>query len=83
MGEEASARTCRDAVDLLVDYLDGTLDPDQRVHLEAHFRGCVPCLKFLSSYRKTVALTRTLTEEQVPTDVLERVQRFLRDREGP
>ncbi len=76
-------KTCRDAFDLLVEYLDGTLDAARTSHLEAHFRDCPPCLRFLSTYRKTVSLTRRLKEEQVPPEILDRVRRFLDQRDRP
>lgn len=76
-------KTCRDAFELLVEYLDGTLDAERRAHLDEHFGDCPGCLRFLSTYRKTVSLTQKLRETEVPSEVLDRVRRFIDQRERP
>lgn len=74
---------CRDVVDLVLSYLEDTLDPGERQILEAHIADCPNCLRFLKSYRETVALGQQLREEQIPPDVRERLETFLRNRLPP
>ena len=45
--------TCREAIDVLADYLDGTMPPDVAAELERHLAECAPCRAYLATYRKT------------------------------
>jgi anti-sigma factor RsiW len=49
------ALVCRQAVDLMADYLDGTLDGHDRQRLETHLRGCPHCSEYLAQLRATIA----------------------------
>jgi anti-sigma factor RsiW len=46
---------CREAVELVSDYLDGTLADPERVRLEAHLAGCPHCTEYLEQIRTIVA----------------------------
>lgn len=46
---------CRQAVDLMVEYLDGALPRRQRRRLERHLRACPNCSAYLQQIRMTVA----------------------------
>ena len=48
--------TCRDAIDVLAEFLDQTLSHEAGEALEAHFRDCPPCQAYLSTYRATRGL---------------------------
>ena len=50
--------TCREIADFLMRYLDRELDEVQRREFEHHLELCKPCIHYLDSYRKTIALTR-------------------------
>jgi anti-sigma factor RsiW len=69
---------CREITDLIMGYVEGTLDPDERRSFEAHIADCRNCWRFLRGYRETVALGRHLREEEIPSDVRERLETFLR-----
>lgn len=69
--------TCRDSIDLLDGYVDGTLPPEDRAKLDGHFEDCPPCRAFLDAYRATPKLARTATEFDMPDEVRERLKRFL------
>jgi len=71
---------CRDIVELLLEYLDGALDPATAEALEAHLEGCQECTAFLNTYRGTVRMTRRLREENLPAALRERLLTFLRQR---
>lgn len=74
---------CRQIVDLLVDYLDGSLDRPTAESLHAHLEGCPPCIAFLNTYKGTVKAARKLTETDIPPELKERLLSFLRDRNIP
>ena len=57
---------CRDAVELMNDYLEGSLSRRQRRRLERHLAGCPHCQAYLEQLRSTIAVLGVPTEE--PTD---------------
>ncbi len=50
--------TCRELIDFLMDYIDGTLPAGERALFEEHLRVCPPCVDFLKMYRTTIELER-------------------------
>ncbi len=56
---------CRQAVELVTDYLEGALSPRQRKRFEAHLAGCEHCTEYLAQMRATIALTGTLTPDDL------------------
>jgi anti-sigma factor RsiW len=41
---------CRDLLSLVTDYVDGDLNDEEVVRVDAHLRGCVHCGKFGGEY---------------------------------
>lgn len=72
--------TCKESVDLLMDYLDGTLAADEEAQLEEHFEACPPCVDFLRTYRATPSLCKRALAKQMPKEVAEKLSAFLRAR---
>lgn len=70
--------TCKDSLDLLLEYLDGELSDDVRERLEHHLGGCGACDQFLQTYRATPHLCRRALETTVPDEVAQRLTDFLR-----
>ena len=56
---------CRDLLELITGYLDGALPADVHAAVEQHLSGCDGCTTVLEEFRTTIALTGTLTEEQI------------------
>jgi anti-sigma factor RsiW len=52
---------CQQAVELVTDYLEGTLSRTDRRRYETHLAGCPHCTEYLAQMRKTIELTGTLT----------------------
>ena len=73
-------RNCSKIVDLLVDYLEGTLLPDVRAKLDQHLSKCQSCVDQLQTYRTTVSMLRTLCDEDLPAELRDSVATFLRGR---
>ncbi len=48
--------TCRDVLEFLMDYVAGTVTPEELTIFEAHLAICPPCVAYLRSYRATVQL---------------------------
>ena len=67
----SSPLVCRDAVELVSDYLDGTLSRRQRRRLEKHLAECDACTAYLDQMRATIAASGKVTPEDLPGDVVE------------
>ena len=51
--------TCRELIDFIMGYLEGTLPPEQKSDFERHLNVCPSCVAYLDGYRQTVELGRT------------------------
>jgi anti-sigma factor RsiW len=72
--------TCRELIDFIMEYDDGTLPHQQRVLFEEHLAVCEDCVHYLASYRTAVKLGRSLitpTDEEVPLEVPEELIRSI------
>lgn len=69
--------TCRKVAELLIDFADGTLPPDQRALLERHLCGCVPCAIYMHTYHDTIRLTQALPDEPLPPEFAARLKSML------
>lgn len=78
----ASELECRQIAELLGDYIEGSLPRSVVEMLEWHIDGCAPCVAFLNTYRRTVAVTGRLPEVAIPPELKERLRAFLRSRPG-
>jgi len=69
--------TCREAIDVLADYVDGTMPADLAAELERHLAGCDPCRAYLATYRATRALVSAAAAVEMPDEMKTRLRRFL------
>src|SRR5215510_11435391 len=68
---------CCKVVGFLADYLEKHLEPYMRQELEAHLQKCPRCVTQLRTYESTVALLRTLKDDELPPDLRLSVRSFL------
>jgi anti-sigma factor RsiW len=65
---------CDEVVELITDYLEGTLDPGTAAELEAHLALCTGCAEYLTQMRQTLrtvgSIPRDTLSEQARTDLL-------------
>ena len=71
---------CVDGVEILMDYLEGTLPQADREAVEAHVSGCPRCVAFVESYRQTPRILRAATAATLPEDLAQSLRRFLASR---
>ncbi len=62
---------CQQAVQLMNDYVDGTLSRRQRRRLEAHLADCDACTAYLEQLRVTIAASAVVSVDDVDPAVLE------------
>jgi len=56
---------CQQAVELVTDYLEGSLSRSARRRFEAHLAGCPHCTEYLAQMRETIRLTGRLTPDDL------------------
>ena len=56
---------CREAVELVSDYLEGVLSGAQRRRLEAHLARCPNCPEYLAQIRAVITLAGSVTPEDL------------------
>lgn len=69
--------TCRQLVELLIDFVSGDLDPDHCRHVEQHLCRCPPCVTYLETYKITIRLTRQLPPAPLPPELIARLRAAL------
>jgi anti-sigma factor (TIGR02949 family) len=74
--------TCREAIDVLADFLDQLLSPEMAEQLEAHLRDCRPCVAYLNTYRETRALVGKAGRVEMPEELKARLRQFLLEQLG-
>jgi len=75
--------SCQQVIDALGEYLDGDLSLEDTQVFERHMRDCPPCNAFFKTYRKSGDIAReVLCKREVPQELQDRVQAFLKDRLG-
>jgi anti-sigma factor RsiW len=57
--------TCAELVELVTDYLEGTLPPDEVERFEIHLVYCSPCTTHLEQMRETIRTAGALREEDL------------------
>jgi anti-sigma factor RsiW len=68
---------CSRLISLLSDYLDGRLPSDVRAELEQHLSGCSECTAFVATFRSTVSLLQSLSENDLPEELRLRLRAFI------
>jgi anti-sigma factor RsiW len=66
-----SPLVCQQAVELMSDYLDGSLPRRARRRLNAHLALCDACTAYLEQLRVTIAASGRLSIDDLDPDVLE------------
>jgi anti-sigma factor RsiW len=64
---------CRRLVELLHDFISGELPPEELATLKAHIEQCPPCEVYVSTYRLTITMTRSLPPTDMPAEVAQRL----------
>ncbi len=71
--------SCRQLVELVTEYLEGTLSPRDRARFEEHLTACEGCGAYLDQMRKTIVMAGRLREADVAPAARERLLAAFRD----
>jgi len=71
--------TCQQLVELVSEYFEGALAPEDRTRFDQHLRECEGCTRYVEQMRQTIALTGQLTEQDVPSAAEETLLKIFRD----
>jgi anti-sigma factor RsiW len=71
--------TCKELVELVTEYLEGTLSPSERRRFEAHLKTCDGCGRYLEHMRHTIRLVGKLSEEAITPEAEQTLLQVFRD----
>jgi anti-sigma factor (TIGR02949 family) len=74
--------TCREAIAVLADYLESTMDERTGEQLEAHLADCDECQAYLGTYRRTTQVVAAAGRLEMPDELRSRLRAFLLERLG-
>jgi predicted anti-sigma-YlaC factor YlaD len=58
--------TCQELAELLTDYLEGLLTPEQHALFDLHISGCRDCTLYVEQMRTTIVVVGRVTAEDIP-----------------
>ncbi|MGC3965847.1 MAG: zf-HC2 domain-containing protein [Pirellulales bacterium] len=67
-GEHRHDLSCREICDFMMAFLDGDLPAGERAVFEEHLALCPPCVQYLDSYKKTIALSKQALDAKAAQD---------------
>ena len=69
---------CDELVELVSDYLDGSLDAATRARVDLHLAECDGCSSYLQQFRSTIETLGRVTEDQLDVDFRDRLMTAFR-----
>lgn len=73
MADSAEHITCQEVVELVSDYLEHSLPPDEITLFEQHVNFCDGCDWYVEQLKRTVETVGEIREEDVPAEAKERL----------
>jgi anti-sigma factor RsiW len=71
--------TCQEFVELVTEYLEGAMSPDEERRFAAHLDDCDYCLEYLAQMRQTIRVLGRLTEDDIAPAARARLLATFRD----
>jgi anti-sigma factor RsiW len=60
--------SCKELVEVITDYLEGSMAAADRARFEAHLEECPYCVTYLEQMRNTIAVLGELSEQSLDPD---------------
>jgi len=76
---DAAGLTCQELVELVTDFLEGALSPDERRRFEAHLDGCAGCRAYLEQMRGALLAAGGVGVAELDPAMRERLMDSFRD----
>lgn len=73
-----SPLVCREVVELVTDYLEGTMPPRERARFESHIADCPNCRRYLAQMRTTLAVLGHIEPESVAPEAMDELVELYR-----
>jgi anti-sigma factor RsiW len=74
----ATDLACKELVEIITDYLEGTLPERDRARFDAHLMTCPPCREYVAEMHTTLQLTGRLTVESISPGARDELLRAFR-----
>ena len=71
---------CVELVELLTDYVEGALPPDEVAAVDAHLETCPPCRTYLAQMRATIMALGSAPVATLPDEAYDTLLTAFRDR---
>jgi anti-sigma factor RsiW len=75
----ADGLDCRDVVEVVTDYLEGGLAPDERRRFDRHLAACEGCQVYLEQLRTVIRVAGRRAVDAVPPETMAGLLRAFRD----
>ncbi len=82
MSDMNSMISCKDVVDLIMDYIENSLEPEAVKDFDKHIDGCECCHGFINTYKRTISLTNQISREEIPDELYSRLSTLLKERKN-
>ena len=79
---DGTAISCQEVVEVVTDYLEGRLSPEDAAIFEAHLELCDGCRWYLDQIRTTIATVGRIEDADVPPALRSTVMGAFRNRRG-
>jgi hypothetical protein len=79
MAESAPHISCQDVVELVTDYLEAALPPEEAALLEQHLNFCDGCVSYVDQTRTTIKTVGHIGTSELTDDTRERLLAMFRD----
>jgi anti-sigma factor RsiW len=77
---DGTAISCQEVVEVITDYLEGKLSPEDIAIFEAHLGLCDGCQWYLDQMRITIAAVGRMEDDEVPAELRDTVLAAFRSR---
>ena len=82
MAESADHLSCQEVVELVTEYLDESLSPEDASLFEQHLNFCEGCVWYVDQLRTTVETVGEIREEDISPEAKERLMGAFREWRG-
>jgi anti-sigma factor RsiW len=69
---------CKEVVELVTDYLEGTMAPRERARFESHIADCPNCRRYLAQMRITLDVLGRIEAEAVAPEAMDELVELYR-----